>query len=69
MAYIPQKMDDTQIANLANEITKTYMAGKNTLPQEEFARQYFAMFQSTMKIITEEHRKQNEIDEIAKFLR
>lgn len=28
MAFIPNKMDETQIAFLANEITKSYMTGK-----------------------------------------
>lgn len=61
MAFIPNKMDEAQIAFLANEITKSYMTGKNMGSQEEFAREYFNMYQDSMKIIAEEQRKrQNE---------
>ena len=59
MAFVPNKMDEAQIAFLANEITKSYMTGKNMGSQEEFAREYFNMYQQTMKIIAEEQRKQN----------
>lgn len=59
MAFIPNKMDDAQIAFLANEITKTYMTGKNMGSQEEFAREYFNMYQKSMKIIAEEQTKHN----------
>ena len=61
MAFIPNKMDEAQIAFLANEITKSYMTGKNIGSQEEFAREYFNMYQNTMKIIAEEQRKQNNV--------
>lgn len=57
MAFIPNKMDEAQIAFLANEITKSYMTGKNMGSQEEFAREYFNMYQSSMRIIAEEQRK------------
>ena len=60
MAFIPSKMDETQIAFLANEITKTYMTGKNTGSGEEFAREYFNMYQNSMKVIVEQQQKQNE---------
>ena len=46
-----------QIAFLANEITKSYMTGKNMGSQDEFAREYFNMYQQSMKIIAEEQRK------------
>lgn len=58
MAFIPNKMDEAQIAFLANEITKSYMTGKNMGSQEEFAREYFNMYQNSMRIIAEEQRKQ-----------
>ncbi len=57
MAFIPNVMDEAQIAFLANEITKSYMTGKNMGSQEEFAREYFNMYQNSMKIIAEEQRK------------
>lgn len=63
MAFVPNKMDDAQIAFLANEITKSYMTGKNMGSQEEFAREYFNMYQNSMKIIAEEQRKQNTNDQ------
>lgn len=63
MAFVPNKMDDAQIAFLANEITKSYMTGKNIGSQEEFAREYFNMYQNSMKIIAEEQRKQNTSDQ------
>ena len=59
MSFVPNKMDEEQIAFLANEITKSYMTGKNMGSQEEFAREYFTMYQNSMKIIAEEQRKQN----------
>jgi len=64
MAFIPNVMDEAQIAFLANEITKSYMNGKNMGSQEEFAREYFNMYQNSMKIIAEEQRKRmnNQID-------
>ena len=57
MAFIPDVMDNSQIAFLANEITKSYMTGKNMGSQDEFAREYFNMYQQTMKIIVEEQRR------------
>ena len=57
MAFIPNKMDEAQIAFLANEITKSYMTGKNMGSQEEFTREYFNMYQNSMRIIAEEQRK------------
>lgn len=60
MAFIPSKMDETQIAFLANEITKTYMTGKNMGSGEEFTREYFNMYQNSIKIIAEQQQKQNE---------
>jgi len=57
MAFVPNKMDDAQIAFLANEITKSYMNGKNMGSQEEFAREYFNMYQNSMKVIVEEQRR------------
>lgn len=59
MAFVPVKMDETQIAFLANEITKAYMTGKNMGSQDEFAREYFNMYQKSMKIIYEEQAKNN----------
>ena len=59
MAFIPNKMDEAQIAFLANEITKSYMTGKNMGSSEEFAHEYFNMYQNSMKIIAEEQRKLN----------
>lgn len=63
MAFIPNKMDDAQIAFLANEITKSFMTGKNMGSQEGFARAYFSMYQDTIKMINEEQRKQNNNDQ------
>ena len=63
MAFVPLKMDDAQIAFLANEITKSYMTGKNLGSQVEFAREYFNMYQQSMKIIAEEQRKQNNAEQ------
>lgn len=57
MAFIPNVMDEAQIAFLANEITKTYMNGKNMGSQTEFAREYFNMYQNSMRVIAEEQRK------------
>lgn len=57
MAFIPEVMDSVQIAFLANEITKSYMTGKNISSQEAFARAYFNMYQQSMEIIAEEQRK------------
>ena len=57
MAFIPIKMDDTQIAFLANEVTKSYMTGKNAGSQEEYAREYYNMYLKTMQVIAEEQRK------------
>lgn len=54
MAFIPNKMDEAQIAFLANEITKSYMNGKNMGSQAEFALEYYNMYQNSMKIIAEE---------------
>ena len=59
MAFVPMKMDETQIAFLANEITRTYMNGKNMGSQDQFAREYFNMYQKTMRIIHEEQSKDN----------
>jgi len=57
MAFVSQKMDDAQIAFLANEMTKTYMTGKNMMSSEEFALEYFNMYQNSIRIIAEEQRK------------
>ena len=57
MAFIPNVMDEAQISFLANEITKTYMNGKNMGSQEEFAREYFNMYQNSMRVIAEEQRR------------
>ena len=57
MAFIPNVMDEAQIAFLANEIAKSYMTGKNMGSQDEFAREYFNMYQNSMRIIAEEQRK------------
>lgn len=57
MAFIPNQMDEAQMAFMANEITKTYMNGKNIGSQEEFAREYFGMYLDTVKIIADELRK------------
>lgn len=57
MAFISNVMDETQIAFLANEITKSYMSGKNMGSQTEFALEYYNMYQNSMKLIAEEQRK------------
>ena len=57
MTFITNAMDEAQIVFLANEITKSYMTGKNMGSQEEFAREYFNMYQKSMRIIAEEQRK------------
>lgn len=65
MAFVPLKMDDAQIAFLANEITKAYMTGKNMGSQEEFAQDYYEMYQSTVNLLQEKQRKRNiDIDAI-----
>ena len=61
MAFIPLKMDDSQIAFLANEITKAYMTGKNMGTQVEFIQEYYNMYQSSVNFIREEQRK-NQMD-------
>lgn len=60
MAFIPNNMDEAQIAFLANEITKTYMNGKNMGSKEEFAREYFKMYQNSMRVVAEEQRRMNQ---------
>ena len=47
-------MDQKTIAFLANEITRAYMTGKNIGSQEEFAREYFKMYQNSIKVISAE---------------
>lgn len=64
MAFIPNKMDEAQIAFLANEITKSYMTGKNMSSQAEFALEYYNMYQNSMKIIAEEQRKQQNMQTV-----
>lgn len=61
MAFVPLKMDDSQIAFLANEITKAYMTGKNMGTQAEFAQEYYNMYQSSVNFLREEQRK-NQMD-------
>ena len=63
MAFIPVKMDESQMAFLANEITKTYMNGKNMMNQAEFAREYLNMYRNTLKMIAEEQSKQNSAEQ------
>lgn len=65
MAFVPLKMDDAQIAFLANEITKAYMTGKNMGSMEEFAQDYYEMYQSTVNLLQEKQRERNmDIDAI-----
>ena len=57
MAVIATKMDGAQLAFLANEITKTYMADKNALSQEQFILEYFRMYQNALKTLEKEQNK------------
>ena len=61
-------MDETQIAFLANEITKSYMTGKNIGSQEEFVREYYNVYQNSMKLIAEEQRKQQNMQTDVQFI-
>lgn len=57
MAYVPERMDENKIQFLANEMTKTYMAGKAMGSSDDFMREYYRFYNAAQSFIAEEERK------------
>ena len=57
MAFVPEKMDENKISFLANEIAKTYMAGKMSSDVEGYIDSYMQVYETAQKKIAEREQK------------
>ena len=57
MAYVPEKMDESKIQFLANEMARTYMAPKMTSSRENFMEEYYNFYKEAIDFIVKEEEK------------